>query len=186
VQAWRHETYDRIRVPHHNPGHRFVRSISCSGVNVRGPSATSRGASDSNAGSSQQSTTPNDLVQNTGVSGGLSLARRYRSPLSKFTTEQSRPDIPDTAMSTGVRLNTGTLAPETTTAPTTTGTSAAQPSSAKAKTRTDRIGQNRMPRTLSPKGKQTVGGSRAGPPRATIPGKCPFAPTSGRRYVPPP
>jgi hypothetical protein len=54
-------------------------------------------------------------VQNTGGAGARSLGRQYRSPLSRFTTEQSRPVAADTTMSTGVRWNTGILAAEATT-----------------------------------------------------------------------
>jgi hypothetical protein len=103
-------------------------------------------------------------------------------PLSKFTTEQSRPLAADTAMSTGERPKTGILAPETTpTAPTATGAAGPHPASSKGGTRTVRAKPKRMPRSLSPKGKQTLGAARETPPWAT-----PFAPARRRRYGPPP
>ena len=149
--------------PHHNPNHDRVRSFSCSAVSLRSPSAICRGWFGSFSGFAQQSGTPSDRVQNTGRSGASSMGRQYRSPRSKFTTEQSRPVAADTSMSTGVRWNTGKLAADTTTAapattPATTGASGPQPDSSGDTTSTNEAKPKRMKAGLASKGKQTVGG----------------------------
>ena len=77
-----------------NHGVALVRNRSCSCVNVRGPSATSRGGPDSACGLLQQSTVPRLRVQNGGRSGGGSCVLQYGRPCCIRTSEQSIPVIP--------------------------------------------------------------------------------------------
>lgn len=122
-----------------------MRLDSWSGVRERGPSAISLGLFGTFRGFSQQSGTPKDRVQNEGCSGGCSLGRQYCSPLSRCTTEQSRPDAADTAMSIGVRWKTGMLAPETTAVTlATAGSSGPQPANSSDRTKMSGIRPGRI------------------------------------------